>query len=232
MRAPSVKKLTEAFRDLTPAEAKQIRAFAKAVDDPEKLEKLVEKVPVTEAYVRQMYSSPYDSYMWRVTVALHAINEIVGGFGVEPLGESDTRHGPPFEYINMGDTYATTLIYDRDKDRLFIGTMGDVVEHEGLMNNPDSLYEAKRHLIEARKHFNQAETSEPWRAGYHYAEALADARVAAYQTGRDPAGEHVRREAQKLEAQAHTRLADMCQAGPRANPVSKTKGSLKTKLLR
>ncbi len=141
MRAPSEKKLVEAFRDLTPKNAKLIRAFARAEDDPEKLEELVEKVPATDAYVRSLYSSPYNSGMWRVTVALHAINELVDGYGVEPLGPVDTRYGPPYEYINMGDTYATTLIYDRDKDELFIGDWGSIVEEEGeeWENNPNSL---------------------------------------------------------------------------------------------
>lgn len=132
MRAPSEKKLLEAFRDLTPKDAKLIRKFAKAVDDPEELEDLVEKVPATEAYVRSLYSSPYRSGIWRVTVAMHAINELVGGYGVEGIGPGRSGdYAPPYEYVNMGDTYATTLIYDRDKDRLFIGDWGTIVEEEG-----------------------------------------------------------------------------------------------------
>lgn len=131
MRAPSEKALLASFRDLDRKQAKLIRSFAKAEDDPEKLEKLVEKVPATEAYVRQMYHSPYDSGIWRVTVALHAINDIVGGYGVEGLGPGRSGdYAPPYEYINMGDTYATTLIYDRDADRLYIGDWGTIVEQE------------------------------------------------------------------------------------------------------
>lgn len=132
MRAPSEKKLLEAFRDLSKKDAKLIRKFAKAEDDPEELEELVEKVPATEAYVRSMYSDPYRSGIWRVTVVLHAINEIVGGYGVEGLGPGRSGdQAPPYEYINFGDTYATTLIYDRDKDRLYIGDWGSIVETEG-----------------------------------------------------------------------------------------------------
>jgi hypothetical protein len=134
MRAPSEKKLLEAFRDLTPKNAKLIRKFAKAEDDTtgETLENLVPKVPATDAYVRSLYSSPYRSRIWRVTVALHAINELVEGHGVEGLGPGRSGdYAPPYEYINTGDTYSTTLIYDRDKDRLFIGSWGDIVEKEG-----------------------------------------------------------------------------------------------------
>lgn len=135
MRAPSEKKLLEAFRDLDKKDAKLIRKFAKAEDDTtgDALRDLVESdaVPATNQYVRSLYSEPYRSGIWRVTVALHAINELVGGFGVEGLG-------PEYQYINMGDTYATTLIYDRDKDRLFIGDWGSIVEQEGedWENNP------------------------------------------------------------------------------------------------
>ena len=137
MKAPSEKKLREAF-DLDSKQAKLIRAFAKNVDDPEELEELVEKVPATEQYVRSLYHSPYGSAMWRRTVALHAINDIVDGFGVEPLGPVHMRHGPPYDYSNFGDPYVTTLIYERDADKLFIGDWGAIVEEEGdeWENNP------------------------------------------------------------------------------------------------
>ncbi len=36
------------------------------------------------------------------------------------------------KYINMGDTYAATLIYKRATDNLFISTWGDIVERERL----------------------------------------------------------------------------------------------------
>jgi hypothetical protein len=130
MRAPSVKSLQSTF-DLTAKEAKLVRALAKAVDGegPKDLDELVEEhLPETERYVRSMYSDPYRSHMWRVTVALHGINEIMGAHGVEPLGPVEMHYGPPFEYINMGDTYVATLVYDRDKDRLFISSWGDIAE--------------------------------------------------------------------------------------------------------
>lgn len=130
VRTPSAKKLLEAFPDLDAKQARLIRALAKAVSEPEELETLVEKVPATQRYVRSLFSSPYDgSAGWRITVAMHAINEILGGFGVEGLGGSHDR-APLYEYVNMGDTYATTLLYDNDKDRLFISSWGDVVESD------------------------------------------------------------------------------------------------------
>lgn len=142
MRAPSAKALLEAFRDLSSEEAKLIRALAKAVDDVEfdrygsgivgddPLEELVnEYVPGTAKYVRSMHSDPYRSHMWRVTVALHAMNEIMDTHGVEALGpDVGGPSPPPYEYLNTGDTYATTLIYSRKSNSISIGNWGDIAE--------------------------------------------------------------------------------------------------------
>ncbi len=125
---PSAKSLTAAFRDLSSKDANAIRKLCKVADDDPDLEELIdEKHPKTEAYVQQMHSSPYNSRMWRRTVVLHAINNLVDGHGVEPLGPV-AMSGPPYEYINMGDTYDTTLIYKKDSDRLSIGNWGDIAE--------------------------------------------------------------------------------------------------------
>lgn len=135
MRAPSEKALLQAFRSLSPQDAKLIRALARAVDaagitDP--LEELVDtRVPATSRYAHAMYSNPYRSTLWRVTVALHAMNEILGTYGVEALAvgpRQDSLRPPRYEYLNMGGTYATTLIYDRQAHALAIGSWGDLVE--------------------------------------------------------------------------------------------------------
>jgi hypothetical protein len=131
MFVPSVKRLTSAFRDLDSKGARLIRALAHAVDDPEALAALVEaKCPMTHAYVRSMYSDPYNSRTWRRTVALHAIDLALGTHGVEALGPVDMRSGPPYEYCNAGDTYSTTIVYDRDRDRLIVASWGDIAERD------------------------------------------------------------------------------------------------------
>jgi hypothetical protein len=129
MRAPSAKTLTSTFR-LSPEAVKLIRKFAAAADDEEHLKDLVDTwAPATERYVRSMHSDPYRSQLWRNTVALHAINEHFGTYGVEGLGTPRSGdYAPPYEYLNAGDSYSATLIYDRDKDRLFVGSWGDVAE--------------------------------------------------------------------------------------------------------
>jgi hypothetical protein len=68
---------------------------------------------------------------WRedgIALALDAINHMVDANGVEALGPVDMHEGPPFLYLNMGDPYVATLIYDRDRDLLFVGNWGDIAE--------------------------------------------------------------------------------------------------------
>lgn len=129
MKAPSANTLMETF-NISDEQAKLIRNIAKNVDEPEKLSGIVEKnCPDTVAYVGKMHSSPWHSHMWRVTIALHAIDKIVGSYGVEGLGPTEgSSYAPPYEYLNMGDTYATTLIYKRSTNSLSIGNWGDIVE--------------------------------------------------------------------------------------------------------
>jgi len=101
MRSPSVKSLVAAFRDLDPKGARQIKKIARGAG----------------------WNGHY--------AALCAIDKILGMHGVEALGPSEYEYGPPpYEYLNAGDTYATTLIYKRATDTLFIGCYGDVVERE------------------------------------------------------------------------------------------------------
>lgn len=130
MRSPSIKALRGAFK-LDLGQARLIKQIASAADDPKDLEWTINAhCPATADYVRSMYSDPYHSRIWRVTVALHAINAILGTHGVEGLGPADESDGyaPPFEYLNTGDTYATTLIYKRATDNLYLGCWGNVVE--------------------------------------------------------------------------------------------------------
>jgi hypothetical protein len=118
------------FRNLSAADARLIKRIAKAHDERDQLATLIEKCcPETQSYVRSLHSDPYRSGIWRTTVALHAINVLVDGHGIEGLGEPrGGDYAPPYEYINMGDTYAATLVYKRDTDTLSIGSWGDIAE--------------------------------------------------------------------------------------------------------
>ena len=62
---------------------------------------------------------------------MHAANEVIGGHGVEALECEHGPHGPRMEphavYINMGDTYITTLIREHT-GRYIVSSWGDYVE--------------------------------------------------------------------------------------------------------
>lgn len=131
MRVPSTKTLLATFRDLDSKRANLIRRLAHAVDDRERLQAIIAReCPATDAYARSCYNDPFASHMWRVTMALHAIDRALGTYGVESLGPRHTMQPPPYEYCNTGDTYATTLVYKRATDNLYIACWGDIVERE------------------------------------------------------------------------------------------------------
>lgn len=131
MRCPSPKRLLTAFPQLTDAQVKVIRLLTSVAGDGDLLKQAVDlHAPVaTVRYVRQLHSSPYRSHMWRVTVVLHALDNILCTHGVEALGpDVGGPNPPPFEYLNSGNTYGTTLIYTRATDTLRIGCWGDIAE--------------------------------------------------------------------------------------------------------
>ncbi len=58
---------------------------------------------------------------------LDKMNHILGGFGVEYIQHPrETSLG--LAYINMGDTYEDTIMYDYYTDRFLVGSWGDWVE--------------------------------------------------------------------------------------------------------
>ena len=72
--------------------------------------------------------------------AMKQASDLLEGFGVESLGPVDMNDGPPYEYINFGDTYDPTIMYSRDKNKVFVamGGWGDVWSEEG---EPDMILE-------------------------------------------------------------------------------------------
>lgn len=133
MKAPSLKALEESFPNLHPCTGVEIRKLARSVDDKDALAYLLETYhPETHAYRRQCFNDPIDRAFSRRELVLHAIDRMLGTHGVEALGptDNDPHYVPRYQYCNAGDTYATTLIYRRDSDRLFVGCWGDIVERE------------------------------------------------------------------------------------------------------
>lgn len=74
----------------------------------------------------------YRCYNWpsKVEMLLSAFNDAIHGFGVEYIERfDDTPHDPlGISYVNLGDTYKTTICYDHSKERLFLSSWGDIVE--------------------------------------------------------------------------------------------------------
>lgn len=70
-----------------------------------------------------------------VAKALEYISELIGGYGVEgmiPEGMHPRSEWDGFQYVNMGDTYASTVVYDSTTHRFYWGvSWGDIFEmHE------------------------------------------------------------------------------------------------------
>jgi hypothetical protein len=59
-----------------------------------------------------------------------ALNEILEGYGSEAIFSSDNQTVPCFTYVNLGDTYTTTLIRDYDKETWIISSWGDYLEYK------------------------------------------------------------------------------------------------------
>jgi len=58
--------------------------------------------------------------------SLAAINAILYGCGVERIDEGSNQRSPAIDYVNMGDTYDTTVLVVRGRFR--VGCWGDIVE--------------------------------------------------------------------------------------------------------
>lgn len=66
--------------------------------------------------------------------ALEAVNSAIDGHGVEGIQAEDGYKVDDYWrdtillYVNMGDTYDTTICYDTEGEEFFVGSWGDFVE--------------------------------------------------------------------------------------------------------
>lgn len=71
-----------------------------------------------------------------VDAALEDANEVLGGYGVEAVPcetcPTDSYYQDKIAlYVNMGDTYSATIVYDTVEEEFFVGSWGDFYEaHE------------------------------------------------------------------------------------------------------
>ena len=83
---------------------------------------LRESLDGTSARERECYNLPS-----KADVALHYLDSVLGSFGVEGWAFPN-QYKEGFSYLNMGDTYATTLCYRSDIEKFFISSWGVFVE--------------------------------------------------------------------------------------------------------
>lgn len=66
------------------------------------------------------------------TRKLMAINKLVGGYGVESIGNSKVIHSYykdiRYLYVNVGETYKPTIIYDVIDQRFYADSIGNILE--------------------------------------------------------------------------------------------------------
>lgn len=112
-RMPSIKTLTP--------------VFAEAAVDARKLlvgDTSPEGYASVYAWLAQCFNRP--SHHERL---LCALNELANAYGVEAIFAGGATY-PDYEYLNVGDMYLTTLIYDCRNARFFVGAIGDIVEKD------------------------------------------------------------------------------------------------------
>ena len=63
---------------------------------------------------------------------LKAVSILLDGYGVEyaPSRQDTHGHGRGLEYVNMGDSYKPTILYDCLIKRFICSSWGDIVESE------------------------------------------------------------------------------------------------------
>ena len=80
-----------------------------------------------DRWTRQCYNMPSIDEQ-----TMEALNELLGGHGIEALRDKnlwDSYHGDVrFTYVNMGDTYKTTIFYDCKRNRYMISSIGNIAE--------------------------------------------------------------------------------------------------------
>ena len=87
--------------------------------------RMVKILGVTKAQAAELKALMEDGYVHRV---LDLADKVLDGFGREYLRAS--RVGNGIDYVNMGETYAPTLMFDYEKGRFIVGSWGDLVERQ------------------------------------------------------------------------------------------------------
>jgi hypothetical protein len=55
-------------------------------------------------------------------------NEVLDGHGIETIDAGNNAKSPWIKYVNMGDTYDTTVLTHGNRSTCYLGCWGDIVE--------------------------------------------------------------------------------------------------------
>lgn len=124
MTIPTHQRFVEAFGEVDGSHA---YALAKRIMD-------CHLHPAVTRWAEQCYHDPRESADAYAECLMVALDAVLEGCGVEAIRgrEVDAYHGDvQAVYVNMGDTYATTILFDHETGRLRITSWGDWVERYG-----------------------------------------------------------------------------------------------------
>jgi len=112
--------------------AKDLRTLLESSDAQERLW-LEENDPTPLRQVLDKYSYAPVTAETKIDALLDCANIMLNGFGVEALSTDGGWFGHYYQniaalYVNRGDTYDTTFIYDVEKDRFLVSDWGTCVE--------------------------------------------------------------------------------------------------------
>lgn len=111
-RVPSVKTLHPVFGD----RSQEARDLLKEDRNPEDYKSV-------KQWIKQCHHKPR-----KTELLMEALNEVAGTCGVEPIWLEDDITWPTFDYLNTGDSYATTLIFNRVDMTVQVTSVGDLME--------------------------------------------------------------------------------------------------------
>lgn len=112
MSSPTIKELAEAFPKINSGKLKEL---ADALAYPDKV------------------AEDDNEFVKAVDEAMDKANEVLDGHGVESVAGEGSDLGKYWRdtillYVNLGDTYDTTVCFDPDEEEFFIGSWGDFFE--------------------------------------------------------------------------------------------------------
>lgn len=104
--------------NITVEQAATIKGIIKGNIDPEGFKSV-------QSWVAQCYNKPS-----KLELKLEAINEVLEGFGIEYIESSndDFNDSQGLSYVNLGDTYVNTVIFDHSDNTWNYCSWGDIVE--------------------------------------------------------------------------------------------------------